>query len=156
MTKKKKEKKEKIKGLTTKLLSLLGEEGAQVKVREEEGRVVVEIESKEPGFLIGFRGKNLSALQLVLNLMVNAGEPDWQPVVVDVNHYRQEREEKLKRMAEQAALQVKTSGGRVALPPMSSFERRLIHLFLSKDPQVGTVSEGEGEERRVVVFFQKR
>jgi spoIIIJ-associated protein len=72
-------------------------------------------------------------------------------VLVEVNDYRQKRKENLERLAVSMAQKVKFSGRPQILSPMSSFERRIIHLALAEDAQVETVSEGEGKQRRVVV-----
>jgi len=158
MTKKNDEKKdalktEAVKELANKLLTGIGLTGYEIVVEEDNDTetVMVKITLSQPGLLIGFRGKTLSALQLILNYMVNNGSESWQRVIVDVNGYREEQKDRLSSLALDAAAKVKETQSPVCLPPMSSYERRLIHILLADDPQIDTTSEGEGEERKVVV-----
>lgn len=132
------------------ILNLIGEE-AEFKIEEKEGEIFVNLQPENPGILIGYHGKTLSALQLILSLMVYRQLKEWVKVIVNVGDYRQRREEILKRMALSAAQKVKSFRQPQELPPMSSAERRIIHLTLANDPEVQTESLGEGKERRVVV-----
>ncbi len=139
-----------IKEITQKLLELLGVK-AQINLQEQEGVVNVQLETEEPGVLIGYHGKALQSLQSLLALMSFKKLGEWTRVVVDVGDYREKREESLTRMAQSLAQRVKFSGLVQSLPPMSSAERRIIHLALANDSEVETVSEGEGQERHVVI-----
>jgi len=140
------------KEITEQLLKLLLLE-AKVEVKEdkENNAINVAIETEEPGILIGYHGETLSSLQLMLGIMVSKKINEWVRVVVNVGDYREKREEVLKRMALSAAQKAKFSQEAVTLPPLSGNERRIIHLVLTDNPDVITESEGEGEERRVVV-----
>jgi len=118
---------------------------------QENEAVKVKIKTEDPGILIGFHAKTLSAIQLILGLMVYREMGEWQRLVVDVNDYRQEQIERLKGIAQAAAQKVKLSGQPVALSPMTSFERRVVHMALSEIEGVETRSEGESDSRHVVV-----
>lgn len=125
---------------------------AQIKVsQDQEGAVHVYLETEEPGVLIGYHGQTLASIQLLTAMMVYRQQGEWVRVVVDVNDYRERREEALRRIALATAQKAKFSGESQALPPMSSAERRIVHLALADDPEVETVSEGEDWQRRVVV-----
>lgn len=76
---------------------------------------------------------------------------DIGPVVVDVNHYRRERERLIIELARAAARKASGSREPVDLPPMNAYERRLIHTELAIRPDVETESVGEGRSRHVVV-----
>jgi len=144
-------KKKLIAELGQKLLAELKVE-AEVKVEvDQEGAVRVQIETAEPGVLIGYHGETLASLQLILALMVYRQLGEWVRLVVNVGDYRQRREESLRRLALSAAQKVKFSGEAYALPAMTPAERRIIHLTLADDQEVTTESEGEGRNRRVVV-----
>jgi spoIIIJ-associated protein len=140
------------KDITEQLLKLVLLE-AKVEVTEdkENNAINVAIETEEPGILIGYHGETLSSLQLMLGIMVSKKINEWVRVVVNVGDYREKREEVLKRMALSAAQKAKFSQEAVTLPPLSGNERRIIHLVLTDNPDVTTESEGEGDERRVVV-----
>jgi len=138
------------KQIAEELLAKLNQ-SAQVGISQEEETIRVELQTDDPGMLIGFHGKTLSSLQLILGLMLYRQLGEWQRVVVDVNEYRQEQTERLKKIAANAAQKAKFSGQAVALSPMSPFERRIIHLTLTDDDQVETKSEGEGSLRYVII-----
>jgi len=142
--------------------SLIGELLAQLKTgakvtlsEDKEGTVQVQLETEDPGALIGFHGETLASLQLILGMMVYRQTGQWTRVLVNVNDYREKRQESLERMALSAAQKVKFSGEAQALPPMSPAERRIIHLALAGDPEVATESEGEDYHRRVVIKPKK-
>jgi len=123
----------------------------KIKLEEKQEVIFVSIETPTPGALIGYHGRTLSALQRILSLIVYRRLGEWFKIVLDVDDYRQKREETLKRMALSVAHRVKFSGQEQSLPPMSSAERRIIHLALKGDSEVETESRGEGKERRVVI-----
>jgi len=138
--------------LVSEFISLLGSKEDKVKVKlGEEKELLINITSQEPDFLIGFQGKTLESLQLLLKLMVFSNLQEWRPVLVNVNDYREKQKEQIEGMALNAATEVEASKRQAYLPPMSSFERRLIHLILADHPSVMSESEGEGEGRRVVI-----
>jgi len=116
-----------------------------------EGVVYINLQTENPGILIGYHGQTLVAIQLILALMAYRKLGEWTKIVVDVGDYRQRREETLKRMAFSVAQKVKFSRREQELPPMTSAERRIVHLALGEDPEITTESRGEGKERRVVV-----
>ncbi|MGB9706475.1 MAG: protein jag [Microgenomates group bacterium] len=139
-----------IEGILKELLEHL-EVGATFSIEEKEETFYINLQTDNPGILIGYHGQTLFALQLILSLIAYRRIGEWTKIVVDVGDYRQRREETLKRMAFSVAQKVKFSHQEQELPPMSGAERRIIHLALSDDPEVETESRGEGKERRVVV-----
>ncbi|MBC9785423.1 protein jag [Heliobacterium chlorum] len=103
------------------------------------------------GILIGRRGDTLDALQYLVNLAVNRQGPERIRIVLDVENYRQRREETLVRLAKRLSEKVIRTGSRVVLEPMSPQERRIIHTALQGNPKVVTYSEGEEPFRKVVI-----
>jgi len=136
---------------TQEIIDGLEQPVSEIKVSQEEGVFKIHLQSSQPGILIGFKGKNLNSLQTILGLAVLKKFGPEVRILVDVNDYRKEQEEKLKSLALEAAERAKLEKKPIALAPMSAFERRLIHLFLAPDPQLETISEGEGEQRHIVV-----
>jgi len=128
---------------------------ANFKIEEKEDTLRINIETNQPGILIGYHGRTLSALQRILSLTAYRQLNERIKIVLDVANYRQKREETLRRMAMLAAQKAKSSGQEQELPPMSSQERRIIHLALGNDSQVTTESRGEGKTRRVVIKPKK-
>jgi len=112
---------------------------------------VIDIITSDGALLIGKKGKNLEALQYLVNIAVNRGTDKKVRVLLDVEGYRGRREETLIALAKKVADEVRQAGMSVSLEPMSAYERRLVHLALKEDPDITTESTGEGEERRIVI-----
>lgn len=120
-------------------------------VAEEENQVLVSVTVANPAGLIGFRGRNLAAIQLVLSLVVKNKLGEWVRVLLDINNYRQEQKERLTSMAVNLAEKVKSTGKEVVMANMSSYERRLCHMALVEIEGITSDSEGEGEDRHIVI-----
>jgi spoIIIJ-associated protein len=124
---------------------------ADVNAQETGESIQVDISGRDLGMLIGWRGETLRALQTMTNLLASRHVAAERRVVVDVEKYRQRRENTVREIAERAAMQVKVTGDPITLDAMQPFERRAIHLALQDDPAVTTGSIGEEPDRRVVV-----
>jgi len=144
---------ETIKNTASELLGKMGVEPDEVKIEEDdEGNFKVVIDAEEDsGVLIGYHGGNLNSLQRILSLICYKDFGEWRRVIVDVSGYRDERRARLEELAENAAKRVRFLQDPVTLPPMSSFERRIVHMKVSETPGVWTESTGEGRERMVVI-----
>jgi spoIIIJ-associated protein len=151
-----KEKLKTIQKLTSQLLKLLGVEAQLEIAQDKEGTLHLQLETEDPGILIGYHGETLASLQLILAMMLYRQINEWTRVLVNVGDYQQRRRQTLEKMALSAAQRVKFSGEEHALPPMSSAERRLIHLALANEQEVETESEGEDRERRVIIKPKKK
>jgi spoIIIJ-associated protein len=117
----------------------------------DEGEIILDIVGGELGLLIGRHGKTLDAMQAVVSAITSRQMGFRYPVIVDVEGYRGRRREKLEDIAKRTADRVARQGRAVKLRPMSSYERRLIHMTLRGDRRVATGSEGEEPFRSVVV-----
>ncbi len=95
--------------------------------------------------------KLISDLNKIVRLV--AKKQGLDPVVIDINNYRRERENLIIELARAAARQAVATKSPVHLPAMNAYERRLIHAELSTRPDVKTESIGEGKERKVVITF---
>ena len=115
-----------------------------------DGSLVFEIEGEDAGLLIGRRGDTLRDLQSIVRLLVGRRLQRRPNIIIDVEQYQDRRRNRLQDLAERAARHA-TRAGEERMEPMSSDERRLIHLALAEHPNVVTESEGEGDERHVVV-----
>ncbi len=107
------------------------------------------------GIFIGRRAETLAALQLIVNLMLNRKLHDRFHVLVDIEHYRQRRDENLRSLALRVAQQVQQTQRSMMLEPMTPYERRIVHMTLQDLPTVTTQSTGEGEQRRVVISLKR-
>ena len=132
------------------LLGVLGME-ARIEIKEDAEKIYVDIYGDNVGVLIGKHGETLYAISYLSNLMINKGREVYKRVVVDVEHYRQQREAALIEMANRAAERVMRYKRPVQLQPMPATERRIIHAALQMNRQVETESRGEEPNRCVVV-----
>ena len=112
--------------------------------------IVTEEESAGLESLVGKDGEVLEALQELTRLAVLSATENRSRLVLDINGYRSERAGELQKTAEDAVASVKASGETVALPPMSAYERKIVHDAVA---ELGLVSESEGEgaDRHIVV-----
>lgn len=111
-----------------------------------------EILGGDSGRVIGREGKTLQSLEFIANVVMAKQFGSAYRVVLDAAGYRRRNEERIRRMASDAVLQVEVSGQQIELPPMRPSERRIIHVMLKQHPKVTTTSVGEGEARHVVVM----
>jgi spoIIIJ-associated protein len=120
----------------------------------EERKIGLKIDSEHSSILIGKKGKNLDALQLLANIYAGRLGREDMRVIMDSENYRIRREESLVRMAYTVADRVRENRGSVLLEPMNPFDRRLIHTTLNDIADVETKSEGEGLYKQVRVYYR--
>jgi len=125
---------------------------ARIDVEEGDDAVTAKLSGDDLGLLIGRHGQTIDAIQYLANVIAwrEQGE-DRKDVVVDAAGYRERRRETLESLAVRSAERAKASGEPVELEPMSSIERRIVHLRLQDVGGVSTRSEGEEPYRYVVV-----
>lgn len=121
--------------------------------RDEGFQVLLDIlvSSEDQGSLIGRRGETLSAIQFLTTLILAKKAGKWTKILVDVEGYRQRREQSLRNLAARIAQRVQQTRQPMALEAMPPNERRIVHLALQSHPAVTTASTGEGDQRRVVI-----
>lgn len=115
------------------------------------GEITLEIRGDGLGLLIGRHGATLDALQMLAAVVANPGHEAGARIIVDAENYRERRREMLRKMALTQAEKAKETQQEVVIPDLKAFERRIIHLALKDDPEVETYSEGEGEDRCIVI-----
>ncbi len=118
----------------------------------EEPPIVLDVKGDDLGMLIGRRGETLRDLQFITRLIVSRKVGHWPNLVVDVEEYRQHREQALGQLARRMADKARLTRQPVPLEPMPPNERRIVHIALRDDPYVMTESTGEGEARKVVIM----
>ena len=142
-----------------KLLQLMEIEARATIELDESNIVKVQIDGDELGVLIGYHGETLAALQTVIGLMINrdtAGDDENRyKVVVNVGDYRQRQKESLEALARRSAERVRFTKKPLTLSPMSSYDRRIVHLALERESDVESESVGEGRERRLIIKLRE-
>jgi spoIIIJ-associated protein len=154
---KKKDKIKLIEDMASGLLKLMGT-NVEVEVQEDKKNdaVVVNIQTEdEAGLIIGNRGRTLNAIQTMLGMMYRQETNEWQRILVNVADWREKEEGRLERLAKQSAERAKSTGQAQFLYNLSPSQRRIIHLVLADDKEVGTESLGEGKDRYLVIHPSK-
>ena len=133
------------------LIEKMGYSGSASISFRRDSKIGISIESSDSSILIGRKGKNLDAIQLVANVYAGNLDPDLK-IVVDSENYRMRHEEQIIRNAYKTAEIVRRTGRSRLLDPMNPFERRLVHTALNDVDGVDTKSEGEGLYKQVRII----
>ena len=143
---------EKLTEILDNILGLLLLEGSY-EIEEEDEGFQVSIDTKDAGRLIGARGESLEGLQLLVNQLVSRkiGEGEFKRVILDVSGWRKQKEDELKALAGSLGKQVLESGKEMELEPMSSWQRRVIHMVIQEMAGLASESMGEGRDRHIVI-----
>jgi spoIIIJ-associated protein len=124
----------------------------QLHITEDKNKLIVDIETAgADGLLIGKGGGTLSALEYIVNRMLQRENRRSAKVVLDVSGYKRRREDFLKAKALSLAKQVKSAGKQVTMEPLDAADRRIVHAVLKGDPSVETRSVGHGSVKSIVV-----
>ena len=147
---------EKMTEFTGGLIERMGYPGKVSILFREKNKLGIKIDSGHSSILIGKKGKNLDALQLLLNIYAGRLGREDTRVILDTENYRIRREESLVRLAYNVAEKVRESRGSILLEPMNPFDRWLIHTTLNDIGDIETKSEGDGLYKQVRVFYRGR
>lgn len=118
-------------------------------------RILLQLHGRGLGVLIGKHGKTLDSLQYLTNLAANQSGRSRYFVMLDVEDYRERRQATLESLAIRLANRVKRNQRPLVLEPMNAYERKIIHLTLQDDPDVYTKSEGELDNRHLVIHYKQ-
>jgi len=126
---------------------------ADIEIFEKEDKVVLDIDCDDVDRVIGRRGQVMEALQHLVSKISyrDRGAGSSKPILVDADGYREKQIDKLVALAERMADRALDDQEIVELNPMSSHDRRVVHMALADFDGVSTRSEGEGEDRHVLI-----
>ena len=116
----------------------------------------IEINNKNLGFLIGYRGETLYAFQNILASIASKGLDNRIRVILDIEGYKAKREKALEDLAEKLEKTVIKTRKSVTLEPMQAYERKIIHTKLQNSEKVETRSIGEEPRRKVVISLKRK
>lgn len=141
---------------TKNLTSFLDEFVSKVKnisynITSDEEYIYVEINGKNAGTFIGYRGDTLNAMQSILTTIANKNLKTKAHIILNIENYREKRKKSLEGLANKLSKTVIKTGKNVTLEPMSAYERKIIHNYLQKNNLVTTYSVGEEPYRKVVI-----
>lgn len=114
-------------------------------------QIVIDMAGKDIGILIGHQGETLAALQFIAAAIFRRRTGSEVRVVLDAEGYRDRRARALTERARQAADNVRATGKEAVLDSLRPYERRIVHMALAEDPDVYTYSEGEGDDRCLII-----
>ena len=144
-----------VRAFLTGLLQHMGVEAEMEISEKENGALCVNLTGESMGVIIGRRGETLDAIQHLTNYAVNRGNDKRTHISVDAENYRSKREDSLVSLAEKMAAKVIKYKRSMALEPMNSYERHVIHTARQNYEGVTTASTGTEPNRRVVVSYVK-
>ena len=130
-------------------------ENTEKRIKIEKDTILVNIDGKEVGMLIGYRGETLYAFQNILSAVANRNTENRVRVLLDIASYKEKRVKTLEELADKIAKTVVKTRKSVTLEPMQAYERKVIHTKLQDNNSVSTKSIGEEPRRRIVVSLNK-
>jgi spoIIIJ-associated protein len=142
---------EKIRKILKKVMELicLGEE---IKINTDSEEWKLSVYGKDLGIAIGRDGRNMQALEYIINLIGRRKKLIERNVNIDIKDYRKKKIEKIKKIAIAMARKAISEGRKIALRPMSSYERKIIHNTLADVKDVSTRSSYEEPNRRIIIY----
>ena len=129
-------------------------EGSSYSIEKEENDLIVCINGEELGYLIGYRGETLYAMQNILSAIASKGIEERVRVILDIEGYKAKREKTLEELAVKVAKTVMRNKKTITLEPMQAYERKIIHSKLQTFEKIETKSIGEEPRRRVVISLK--
>jgi spoIIIJ-associated protein len=126
---------------------------ADIDVKEEDDKIVLEIQTSNPDIVIGRKGQVVDALQHLVGKVIfkERGGEKGKPFVVDSGGYRDKHVERLRQLAARMGEKALKSNTIVELSPMSPHDRRIVHMAIAEIAGLSSRSEGEGEDRHILV-----
>jgi len=131
------------------------DENIEYTIKKEKDGLIVNLNGENIGYLIGYRGETLYAIQNILSAVASKGIENRVRVLLDIEGYKQKREKTLEELAEKVAKTVARTRKSIKLEPMRAYERKIIHSKLQENEKVETTSVGEEPNRRIIVSIKK-
>ncbi len=139
--------------------TILGYLGFVLQIEEmqnEAGNLVLQIYTEESGRIIGRDGETLEAIQFLLNRLIQAKDKNAAKVIVDCEHYRSMREDRIVQRVRELAERVRITGRSLQLEPMNSYERRIVHNAFKDDPDVATWSPSDSARIKQITLLKRQ
>jgi len=123
---------------------------------DDEGQIMLDIVSEQDlAIIIGKSGNTLNAIEFIVNTIVRNKLEEFVRVVVDACGYRERQRGILVNKAKSIAEMVRSSGENIEMDPMSSRDRRIVHMVLADEEDLVTVSMGNEPNRRIVICLKE-
>lgn len=140
------------------ILNLIGLNDDQIAINfdaEENINISLQVPTDNAGIFVGHHGEGLTSLRMIFSLILFQRFSVWPKLHLNVNDYQERREDALRELATNAAQRAVELQKEIILPNLSSYERRLVHMFLSEIPSVHTESRGEAPYRQMYIIPQE-
>jgi spoIIIJ-associated protein len=128
----------------------------EIDERQSGNQTVYNVRTRDPGRLIGRDGHTLDDLQYLLNRLLHGLDETASMVLIDVENYREKEHHDFLDRVRMLAQRVRETGRPETLPPMNSFDRRLVHHTFADDPDIATVSEASSARLKQVTLQLRR
>ena len=125
----------------------------ETSIRDEQ--INIKIYSDKNAILIGKNGQTLQAIQTILRQIVFNEVGKYPYILLDVENYKEKKNNNLERTAKRIAKEVLKTKVEVKLDDMNSYERRIIHNALAEFKNISTTSEGEEPHRHIVISYKE-
>lgn len=133
------------------IFEITNENDIEYTIEKVNNQMLLNINGEKIVHLIGYKGKTIESLQSLLNAMLQREDEEYAKIFVEINGYKKQKEQKLRRLANKMADNVIRFRKPIKLEPMSAYERLIIHKELANRKDVETESIGEEPRRRVVI-----
>ena len=130
-------------------------EDTRYEIIKDKSFLKVNINSESLGYLIGYRGETLYALQNIMSVIAGKGIENKVRIILDIEGYKAKREKTLEDLADKISRTVIKTRKAITLEPMQAYERKIIHSRLQNNNKVETTSIGEEPYRKVVISLKK-
>src|SRR5213595_3411310 len=138
------------------MLGYLGFVVQMEEMKNEGGKLTLQIYTEESRRIIGRDGETLEAIQFLLNRLLQARDKDAEKVIVDCEHYRSMREDQIVQRVRGLAERVRITGRSLQLEPMNYYERRLVHNAFKDDPDVATWSPSDSARIKQITLLKRQ
>jgi spoIIIJ-associated protein len=147
--------KEKVISVISNILSLMGltEDQIDIQIDEQENiNIHLTVPKEQTGAYIGYHGDGLSSIRMIFSLVIFQRFSVWPKLHLNVNDYQQRKEETLQEVATTAAQKAIDLQREIIIPNLSSYERRIVHMYLEGNASVTTESRGEAQYRQMHII----
>ena len=127
----------------------------EYEIIKTDSKINVNLNGEGLGYLIGYRGETLYAMQNIMSTIAGKGIQNRVRVILDIQGYKEKREKTLEELAKKVAKTVIKTKKPVKLEPMQAYERKIIHSALQENEKIETISVGEEPHRRIVISLKK-
>ncbi len=127
----------------------------EYEIIKTDSKINVNLNGEGLGYLIGYRGETLYAMQNIMSTIAGKGIQNRVRVILDIQGYKEKREKTLEELAKKVAKTVIKTKKPIRLEPMQAYERKIIHSALQENEKIETISVGEEPHRRIVISLKK-